>query len=56
MNRAEAIEASALLLLFVNLNSTVPLYADDFKLTKYNFLFRTLTVLGLNKCYFCKKV
>ena len=28
--------------LFANLNSTVPSYADDFKLTKYNFLFRNL--------------
>ena len=29
-------------LLFANLNSTVPSYADEFKLTKYNFLFRNL--------------
>ena len=29
-------------LLFANLNSTVLLYADEFKLTKYNFLFRNL--------------
>ena len=29
-------------LLFANLNSTVPSYADKFKLTKYNFLFRNL--------------
>ena len=29
-------------LLFANLNSTVQPYADDFKLSKYNFLFRTL--------------
>ena len=29
-------------LLFANLNSTVQPYADEFKLSKYNFLFRTL--------------
>ena len=29
-------------LLFANLNSTVPSYANEFKLTKYNFLFRNL--------------
>ena len=31
-------------LLFANLNSTVQMYAYEFKLTKYNFLFRSLTV------------
>ena len=30
-------------LLFANLNSTVPSYADEFKLSKYNFLFRNLS-------------
>ena len=30
-------------LLFANLNSTVPSYADEFKLTKYTFLFRNLS-------------
>ena len=31
-------------LLFANLNSTVPSYADEFKLTKYYFLFRSPAV------------
>ena len=30
-------------LLFANLNSNVPSYADEFKLTKYNFPFQSLS-------------
>jgi len=40
---------------FANLNSIVPSYADEFKLTKYNFLFRSLTVCCCNRSLTVRK-